>query len=91
MNVSVGFTHEQFEEILQNAVEFFVPLLPDASREEDVFQAMSWFYAPWPYTDDPEQNRHELGMVNNYLFVIHHSGFIKSYNFIIPCNLMYEC
>ena len=56
-----GFTREEFLHLVETKlVALFAPLFP--GREEDVFQAMSYFYSPWPHIYDENFNR---GMINN--------------------------
>jgi hypothetical protein len=59
----MGFTQEEFDEIIDYAAGFFGPALPDPERQEDVAEAMGWFYRPWPYVDDREKNRYAVGEV----------------------------
>ena len=56
-----GFTREEFLNLMETRlVALFAPLFP--GREEDVVQAMSYYYSPWPHICDENFNR---GMINN--------------------------
>ena len=56
-----GFTRAEFLDLMENnLVALFAPLFP--GREEAVFEAMSYYYSPWPHIHDLNYNR---GMFNN--------------------------
>ncbi len=56
-----GFSREEFLTIMrERLVGLFAPLFP--GKEEDAFQAMSYYYTPWPHIHDEMYNR---GMMNN--------------------------
>lgn len=51
-----GFNRTEFEYHLHNdLLNMFSPLFPD--KEQDVFEALNWYYSPWPYLDDEDKNR----------------------------------
>ena len=56
-----GFTRSEFLDVMRNdLVSIFAPLFPD--EEEDAFQALAYFYSPWPHIYSENFNR---GMLNN--------------------------
>ena len=51
-----GFTRQEFLDLMETRlVALFAPLFP--GREEDVVQAMSYYYSPWPHIYDENFNR----------------------------------
>ena len=36
---------------------------PDATAAENWVQSCDWYYADWPYLDDPDRNREMIGRV----------------------------
>lgn len=77
-----GFNRSTFLDILKNRlIDNFAPQFPE--KFEDVFQAMSFFYTPWPYIEDKELNREKFNeMITDVgfgysedLVMKHHSEF----------------
>lgn len=58
-----GVTREEFEQWLQLAVQLFGYILEDPEMEEDVYQALNFYYSPWPHLDDESANLHQLAMM----------------------------
>ena len=58
-----GFSREQFEEIIEFAVDTFTPALPDPERAGILKAAMDFQYSPWPYINDGNKNRYQIGEV----------------------------
>lgn len=60
-----GPNRTEFQNILRTAVDFFSPLIEEDRVEDVLYQAMDFYYTPWPHIDDGELNRHLLGAVMN--------------------------
>ena len=58
-----GIEREEFEEWVDESVEWMSPSFQADDREEDVAQAIKWYYTHWPDVDDPEWNRQMAGRV----------------------------
>jgi len=53
-----GFTRLEFLELLRTRlVDIFSESFNNTEHVENIYQAMDFFYAPWPYIDDQELNR----------------------------------
>jgi len=53
-----GFNRTEFLDIVRNRlVDYFAPRLDSERTVEDVFQAINFFYTPWPNTEDLDANR----------------------------------
>ena len=54
-------------------MEIVVELLDFAilteDSEEDIFEAMNWFYSPWPYVDNGDDNKRSLGQVGLQVYL----------------------
>ena len=62
-----GFTHEEFEyHLREDLLGFWSPQL-DAKTTEDAFQALSFFYSPWPYIENEILNREAFNVVSKHL------------------------
>ena len=46
-------------------------LWPDSTVADNVFEAVNWFYADWPYLDNEESNREMAGTVRSYRKIVH--------------------
>ena len=55
--------------MLQDLAEIFSPQFPDRDTE-DLVQAYRFFYADWPYFEDPERNRYMLGKVSILMCIL---------------------
>ncbi len=55
-DIQYGYNRTQFLEALDRLVDFWRPLLGNQSAE-DAFHAMDYNYSPWPYIDNPYDNR----------------------------------
>jgi carboxylesterase type B len=53
-----GFTREEFQYLLRTRlVDIFTESINDTENLENAYQAMDWYYSPWPIIDDLEANR----------------------------------
>jgi hypothetical protein len=63
-DTSGGFNRSEFERNLRdNLLVFFTAMFPP-EREEDVFNAINWYYSPWPHVDDVYANRDAFNFVS---------------------------
>ena len=60
-----GPNRTEFQDILRRVTETYASRVNDDDRVEDIYQALDFYYTPWPYLHDKEKNRHALGEVNN--------------------------
>lgn len=59
-----GFTREEFQyHLREDLIGMWAPQLTE-KQTEDLFQALDWYYAPWPYVNDTEKNRQAFNMVS---------------------------
>ena len=66
-----GFTREEFEYHLRtDLISFWEPQL-EPKQTEDAFQALNFFYSPWPYTNDTDLNREAFNWVRSPLKCFH--------------------
>ena len=65
-----GFTHEEFEyDLREDLLAFWTPQFSD-KMNENAFQAMNWFYSPWPYINDTDLNRDAFNVVRIGLYAM---------------------
>ena len=58
-----GFTREEFQfHLREDLLGMWTPQL-DEKMNEDVYQALDWYYTPWPYLNDTEMNRQAFNKV----------------------------
>ena len=57
-------TREEFEEYLERIVELFDFVLEDDDMKEDVYQALDFYYSPWPHLHNESVNLQQLGQVS---------------------------
>ena len=58
-----GFTREQFEyHLREDLLGMWSPQF-DAQTTEDAFEAMNFFYSPWPFVNDTDLNREAFNVV----------------------------
>jgi hypothetical protein len=63
-DTSGGFNRSEFERNLRdNLLVYFTAMFPP-EREEDVFNAINWYYSPWPHVDDVYANREAFNFVS---------------------------
>ena len=62
-DIVAGLSRTDFDKILYNETAYRLLKYPNTTREDDVFQAFRFYYADWPYFDDPISNRDMIGKV----------------------------
>jgi hypothetical protein len=71
-NLIYGLNRSAFDENIYQVVSVNSDHWPDPSREADVYNAIRFFYADWPYLYDPKRNRDMCSDVSkNYKFTIY--------------------
>ena len=63
LDLTQGLNRSDFDAILYASVDYYLQKLPDIDRTDDMYQAFRFYYADWPYFDDPIRNRDMLAQV----------------------------
>ena len=63
-----GLNRTDVDNFLYSMVSYRLLKYPNTTRVEDVFQAFRYYYADWPYFDDPVSNRDMMARVCGYNF-----------------------
>jgi hypothetical protein len=58
-----GPNRTEFEKLVSDMVDYYMPRLPDQSQRDDLVASLTWYYSPWPHLDDRDLNRHQISMV----------------------------
>ena len=60
-----GMSRDEFDAVIKQFVDFQLQQHPDADKDTywDLYRAIRFYYADWPYLDDPYSNRHMFGKV----------------------------
>ena len=65
-NISTdGVSRRDFDRFLYTEVSDRSQILPNMDRVDDIYQAFRFYYADWPYFDDPYKNRDMIARVSN--------------------------
>ena len=71
-DTSQGFNRSEFERNLRDELLVWFTSYFPPEREEDVFNAINWYYSPWPHVDDEYLNREAFNFVRISYFKIYH-------------------
>ena len=58
-----GISREETLNLWRSQAAWGAALWPDPTAVEDYVQGCNWYYADWPYLDDPDRNRAMMGNV----------------------------
>ena len=58
-----GLSREDCDMFLYNFSQGFSQRFPTSDRIEDIYEALRFYYADWPYLEDPFKNRDMMARV----------------------------
>lgn len=62
---SDGFNQTEYKQAVSDIMDLMMGfgIFPDGVSQEDITEALTWYYSPWPHVDDQKANRYQLAMV----------------------------